>query len=436
MTAKERCIDMEEKKLFGRVNLNKLDFILAISAVLACVGAIWLSIGICITNAGDQAFAGFVDLFKVIGLVVGGPDGVLIALLSIFFYISLLVLFVGSVILAKKGEKGRIPGLVSVFFSTIAIITLILFCHELINGSAKGSVNMFWPVSTILIIVLLVATLIVSLVMSFNFDIDVNIEEIETSQAFEELEETPLQEDVAKEEPLPVPAYEEPLQEEIVEEEAEENIEDTPDTVIEESLVEPVEDKEETVEEIPEEVHEDEPSEEAVVKEEIPEEEQDEDDEAKDNLEEEQDVEGEEVPQIEEKFNPNDFFATLNGRKKRVPFETKIKRSPQDVKDRYNELMNILRMYDFNDRISVPGETFSFKRERLIFVNLIGKTFRVYFRLDPKQYSDSKIPLIDCTVIKKFADVPLCIKIKSDLSVKRVQSLTEDIAKENNVPKK
>lgn len=145
----------------------------------------------------------------------------------------------------------------------------------------------------------------------------------------------------------------------------------------------------------------------------------------------------EEEKEVAEDEESDEFsFDDLGKRRKRIPFEKKIKRSTSDTRTRYQMIVSELRKYDFNDRTSIPGETFSYKREKLIFITFSGNTLKVHFRLNPKEFEDSPLPIKDASDVKRFEDVPAFIKIKSDLAARRAVALGERVAEENSVPKK
>lgn len=145
----------------------------------------------------------------------------------------------------------------------------------------------------------------------------------------------------------------------------------------------------------------------------------------------------EEVKEEEPQEGDEEFdFDQLGKRRKRIPFEKKVKRSTVDTRDRYQLIVSELRKYDFNDRMSIPGETFSYKREKLVFLTFSGNTLKVHFRLDPKEFIDSPLPIKDASEVKRFEEVPAFIKIKSDLAARRAVALGERVAEENGVPKK
>lgn len=150
-------------------------------------------------------------------------------------------------------------------------------------------------------------------------------------------------------------------------------------------------------------------------------------------------VEAKEQPKVEEKHeevSEEENYKGLGARRKHPPFEKMVKKSDADTKARYKMIVEGLRQFDFNDRISIPGETFSYKREKMLFLTFSGKTLKVYFRLNAKDFLDSPIPLKDASSVKKYEQTPSFLKIKSDLAARRVVALGVQIAKENGVPKK
>ena len=132
----------------------------------------------------------------------------------------------------------------------------------------------------------------------------------------------------------------------------------------------------------------------------------------------------------------DDPFAGLGKRRKRVPFENKIKRAKPETKERYKEIVAALREYDFNDRKSIPCETFSYKKEKLVVLTFSGQTLKAYFKLNPADFADSPIPVKDASEVRKYEDTPLYLAIKSDLAARRVIALAQRVIEENNVPKK
>lgn len=121
----------------------------------------------------------------------------------------------------------------------------------------------------------------------------------------------------------------------------------------------------------------------------------------------------------------NDPFANL-GSKRRASFETKLKNSEYDLRHKYYDLRDYVKSYGIKNRISIPGDTFSAKREKLVFITISGKKLKVSFALDPKEYEQTPIP-VETNTSKKMAEMPLCFRVKSDLSFRRACKLVDDL---------
>lgn len=135
----------------------------------------------------------------------------------------------------------------------------------------------------------------------------------------------------------------------------------------------------------------------------------------------------------EENATDDDPFAKLHRRRK-ASFETKLKKSEADLRHKYYELRDYIKSYGVKNRISIPGDTFSAKRERYAFITIQGKHIKVYLPLDINAYQDSSIPL-KAVETKKFADLPLVIRVQSDLSLKRAKKLVDDVMKNRGLSK-
>ena len=179
---------------------------------------------------------------------------------------------------------------------------------------------------------------------------------------------------------------------------------------------------EEPVEEQPEEEPQPEPEPAQEEPEEQPEEEADEGD--------EEEGEGEEAPA------DDNAPAGLNikGKRRRASFETRLKNSEFDLRHKYYDLRDYIKWYGIKNRISIPGDTFSYKRQRQVFVTIVGKHIRVYFNLDPNDYADSTIP-VEPALAKKYEDLPCLLRVKSDLSYRRAKKLVDDVMQKIGVDK-
>ena len=114
------------------------------------------------------------------------------------------------------------------------------------------------------------------------------------------------------------------------------------------------------------------------------------------------------------------------GKRRRANFETRLKNSEFDLRHKYYDLRDYIKWYGLRNRISIPGDTFSYKRQRYVFVTIVGKHIRVYLGLDPNAYADSTIP-VEKAEAKKYEDLPCLLRVKSDLSYRRAKKLVDDL---------
>ena len=54
----------------------------------------------------------------------------------------------------------------------------------------------------------------------------------------------------------------------------------------------------------------------------------------------------------------------ITGKRKRASFETRLKNSEFDLRHKYYDLRDYITWYGLKNRVSIPGDTFSYKRER------------------------------------------------------------------------
>ena len=109
----------------------------------------------------------------------------------------------------------------------------------------------------------------------------------------------------------------------------------------------------------------------------------------------------------------------------RIPFAEKIVKADKDLQEKYNELKSELLAYGASSRVSIAGDTFRLHRKAYVKITIVGKTLKVYYALDPKDYVDSPIPVADASDKVAYEDVPALLKVKSNLSLKRAKELAE-----------
>ena len=145
--------------------------------------------------------------------------------------------------------------------------------------------------------------------------------------------------------------------------------------------------------------------------------------------EEEAEEEGEEQP-----VDNAPVGLSIRGKRRRASFETRLKNSEFDLRHKYYDLRDYIKWYGLRNRISIPGSTFSYKRQRYVFVTIVGKHIRVYLNLDPNDYADSTIP-VEPALAKKYEDLPCLLRVKSDLSYRRAKKLVDDLMQKIGIDK-
>ena len=146
----------------------------------------------------------------------------------------------------------------------------------------------------------------------------------------------------------------------------------------------------------------------------------------------------EDEEEVEEEAVPADDNApvglAIRGKRRRASFETRLKNSEFDLRHKYYDLRDYIKWYGLRNRISIPGDTFSYKRQRYVFVTIVGKHIRVYLNLDPNNYADSTIP-VEKAEAKKYEDLPCLLRVKSDLSYRRAKKLVDDLMQKIGIEK-
>ncbi len=200
-------------------------------------------------------------------------------------------------------------------------------------------------------------------------------------------------EEVVYEEPSEEEVYEEPVEEVVYEEPVEEAVEEPVEEVVYE---EPVE---ETVEEEPVE----EPAEEAPIEE----------------------APAEEPVEVTPTIVPT--YIDNEGNKIEIKysrsFTANLIQADDTVKDFYGQLKNhIMSFKGVKTKISWKFDSYNKGRDQLFKMKLRGKTILLYCALDPEEFEKSKYhhEAIDN---KLFADVPMLLKIKSGLGLRKAKEI-------------
>ncbi len=107
-------------------------------------------------------------------------------------------------------------------------------------------------------------------------------------------------------------------------------------------------------------------------------------------------------------------------------FIGKMSQADQRNRDYYFELKNYLLSFRrITSRLSWNFDSFNLGREPKAKITIKGKTLLLLLALDPKEYVSSKYFCKDVGAIKKFAEVPTMLKIKSVRGLKHAKELID-----------
>ncbi len=118
-------------------------------------------------------------------------------------------------------------------------------------------------------------------------------------------------------------------------------------------------------------------------------------------------------------------------------FTERFEKLDEQTKAFYEQLKAELLSYKkVKCRLSQKGESFRAGRKLLAKVAISGKTVKCYFALDPKAYDVKTYRHGDASEKRAYAEVPMLVRLRSKLSVKRATKLIEEMAAANALVKK
>ena len=150
---------------------------------------------------------------------------------------------------------------------------------------------------------------------------------------------------------------------------------------------------------------------------------------------------------IDIKDDPEGYAALLEKEKKgeiqiayryRRSYQSRLAQSQGRVQDYYSILKNALLSYKgVKGRISWNYEAFNKGRNHLAKMNAKTKTLYLYLALDPAELADTKYGIEDVSSKKKYASVPVLLKIKGDRKFKYALELIDKMCAEKmELPKR
>ena len=106
----------------------------------------------------------------------------------------------------------------------------------------------------------------------------------------------------------------------------------------------------------------------------------------------------------------------------RRTFRAKLIQSTPEVKAYYSALYNELMGYD-KMRVNADLNAFALGRRTYVRMAIAGKTLCVYLSLDPKAFDPAIFHHRDKSGVRKFAQTPMMMRVRSNLSLRRTLSL-------------
>ena len=122
----------------------------------------------------------------------------------------------------------------------------------------------------------------------------------------------------------------------------------------------------------------------------------------------------------------------------RRSYQSRLAQSQGRVQDYYSILKNALLSYKgVKGRISWNYEAFNRGRAHAAKINVKTKTLYLYLALDPAELADTKYGITDVSSKKKYASVPVLLKIKGDRKFKYALELIDKMCAEKmELPKR
>ena len=162
----------------GRLNINKLDWLLAITCCVIAVASIWMSIGISVFGAGQGAADAFLIFLRGLAFIDSfdyGSCAVISLLTSILFWGSVVYVVAGFLYLNQHDQKDRRVGLFVELVAMFGFLALLAFVYEFLGGTYSFQLPAVWPSILIVFLVALVGIMGLSIYATFRFSVDLSL---------------------------------------------------------------------------------------------------------------------------------------------------------------------------------------------------------------------------------------------------------------------
>lgn len=120
----------------------------------------------------------------------------------------------------------------------------------------------------------------------------------------------------------------------------------------------------------------------------------------------------------------------------RISFSERFLTIDEELQDRYNALKSEIISYGVKSRISATGDTYRLHKKTYCKIAISGKNLKLYLALDYNDYKDTTYPVKDVGNKGVYADIPVVLKVRSDLSLKRAKELIKDCMIKDNLTQK
>lgn len=117
----------------------------------------------------------------------------------------------------------------------------------------------------------------------------------------------------------------------------------------------------------------------------------------------------------------------------RIPFVKRMLSADDNMKKNYIDLKNEIMSYGVKSRVSNSGDTFRLHTKTYVKLTIAGKSLKLYFALNPKDYESTKLPIMSAAHKGIYKEIPLVFKVKSELSVRRAKQLIADVMEKGNL---
>ena len=135
------------------------------------------------------------------------------------------------------------------------------------------------------------------------------------------------------------------------------------------------------------------------------------------------DAEDDNIYEDDEEGNP---FGT----RYRWSFLARLHRAPEEIASYYSDLKNAFLKYKkVRARVSWSYDTISYKHAPVAKFVMRPKSLLLYLALEPSEFEESKYFFVDASERKKYAQVPLRLKIRGSRGFKYALELIEELAK-------